>query len=254
MNASDRSPQASNPHVPRAWIGTSGWVYADWRGRFYPAGLPQARWFEYYAQHFHTVEINNSFYRLPAESMFDQWQAQAPAGFLYAVKANRYITHLRRLIEPAEPLARFLGRARRLGPALGPILYQLPPRWRPNLPRLAEFAGLLPPDLTSVFEFRDPHWFIPEVYEILRGRGLSFCIFHMSNLACPLEVTAPVVYLRFHGSGAPYGGSYDDDTLRLWAERIRGWLGTGHDVYAYFNNDGLAAAVYNALKLREMLG
>lgn len=238
---------------PRAWIGTSGWVYRDWPGRFYPAGLRQDRWFEYYARHFDTVEINNSFYRLPSEAAFDAWARQAPPGFLYAVKANRYLTHLRRLIEPAEPLERFLGRARRLGPSLGPVLWQLPPRWRPNLPRLAEFAALLPADLLSAFEFRDPTWFNDAVYAILREHGLSFCIFDMPGLACPEVVTAPAIYIRFHGSGAPYGGSYSDEALRTWALRIGDWLGAGHNIYAYFNNDGLAAAVRNAMTLREML-
>jgi uncharacterized protein YecE (DUF72 family) len=235
-------------------VGTSGWVYSDWRGRFYPADLPQRGWFAYYARQFDTVEINNSFYRLPAEATFDAWRQQSPPGFLYAVKANRYLTHLRRLSGGAEPLERFLQRARRLGPALGPVLYQLPPRWHANAPRLAEFAALVPGDLVNAFEFRDPSWFSPEILAILRSCSLSFCIYHMPGLACPEEVTARAVYIRFHGSGAAYGGSYDDAALRPWAERIRSWLGDGHDVYVYFNNDGCAAAVRDALALREMVG
>ncbi len=245
---------AADQSQPRAWIGTSGWVYQDWRGRFYPGDLRQSQWFAYYARHFDTVEINNSFYRLPGEDVFDAWAGQAPPGFLYAVKANRYLTHVRRLIDPADPLERFLSRARRLGPSLGPVLYQLPPRWRPNLPRLAEFGALLPRDLLSVFEFRDPSWFAPEVYEILRTQGHSFCIFDMPNLPCPLEITAPAVYVRFHGSGTLYGGSYEDGVLRVWADRIRAWVASGHDVYVYFNNDMLAVAVRNAITLKEMVG
>ncbi len=240
--------------MSRVWIGTSGWVYNDWRGRFYPEKLPQKRWFEYYAQQFDTVEINNSFYRLPSEDIFDAWRGQAPPGFLYAVKAHRYITHVRRLIEPADPLDHFLSRARRLGPSLGPVLYQLPPRWHANVTRLARFAALLPVDMLNVVEFRDPAWFIPAVYDVLRSHGISFCIFHTPNLPCPLEVTAPAVYVRFHGSGAPGGGPYDDAALRTWAARIREWLGEDHDVYVYFNNDGMAAAVRNAFTLREMVG
>jgi uncharacterized protein YecE (DUF72 family) len=238
----------------RAWIGTSGWVYQDWRGRFYPADLRQNRWFEYYARHFDTVEVNNTFYRLPGEAVFDAWARQAPPGFLYAVKANRYLTHIRRLIDPADPLERFLSRARRLGPSLGPVLYQLPPRWRPNLPRLAEFTELLPPNLVNVFEFRDPTWFTPDVYGILRGHQASFCIFDMPGLNCPMEVTAPAIYVRFHGSGVPYGGSYDDAVLAAWAKRVSTWVQGGHDVYVYFNNDGMAAAVQNANTLKQMVG
>jgi uncharacterized protein YecE (DUF72 family) len=137
-------------------IGTSGWVYPHWRGVFYPPDLPQSRWFDYYSQHFATVEINSSFYRLPAETTFDRWQAQAPPGFIYAVKANRFLTHLKRLKDVAEPLERFLSRARRLGDTLGPILWQLPPHWHADPVRLESFATLLPTDVTNVFEFRDP--------------------------------------------------------------------------------------------------
>jgi uncharacterized protein YecE (DUF72 family) len=232
-------------------IGTSGWVYSHWRGTFYPAGLRQAQWFDYYARYFDTVEINNTFYRLQAESVFDAWREQAPPGFLYAVKANRYITHMRRLIDAGEPLARFLERARRLGPALGPILYQLPPRWRANLPRLESFISLLPADLTQVFEFRDPTWFEPAVPDLLRTRGLSFCIFHMAGLETPLAVTGRTVYVRLHG---PPGGDYDRAGLGQWAQRVREWCGAGHDVYVYFNNDILGYAVRNALALKELLG
>ena len=232
-------------------IGTSGWVYPHWRGTFYPAGLRQAGWFDHYARHFDTVEINNTFYRLQAESAFDAWREQAPPGFLYAVKANRYITHVRRLIDAGEPLARFLERARHIGPALGPILYQLPPRWHANLPRLESFIALLPDDLTQVFEFRDPTWFSPAVAELLSARGLSFCIFHMAGLETPLAVTGGTVYVRLHG---PHGGDYDRAALDLWAQRVREWCGAGHDVYVYFNNDIRGYAVRNALLLKELLG
>ncbi len=232
-------------------IGTSGWVYPHWRGTFYPAGLPQARWFEYYARHFDTVEINNTFYRLQAERAFDAWREQAPPGFLYAVKANRYLTHVRRLIEAGEPLARFLERARRIGGALGPILYQLPPHWHANLPRLEEFVNLLPDDLTQVFEFRDPTWFGAAVTDVLRAHGLSFCIFHMAGLETPLAVTSRTVYVRLHG---PLGGDYDRASLEQWAQRVRAWCEDGHDVFVYFNNDISGYAIRNALTLKELMG
>ncbi len=243
--------QSGQPINPR--VGTSGWVYPHWRDVFYPIGLPQREWFAHYARHFDTVEINNTFYRLPAETTFDAWRDQAPVGFLYAVKASRYITHVRRLRDCAEPLERFLSRVRRLGPHLGPILYQLPPRWKPNLDRLARFLALLPPDLTHVVEFRDERWFIPEVFDLLRAHNVAFCIFHMPELETPLEVTADVVYVRFHGAGALYMGSYPDDVLRTWAARMREWVASGLQVYAYFNNDAFGNAVRNALTLKTFL-
>ncbi|MFZ8843445.1 DUF72 domain-containing protein [Thermoflexus sp.] len=239
---------------PRCWIGTSGWVYPHWRGVFYPEDLPQRRWFSYYAAHFDTVEINNAFYRLPSEATFDRWRDQAPEGFRYAVKANRYLTHVRRLKDCADPLARFLERARRLGDRLGPILYQLPPGWPPDPGRLAEFAALLPPDMLHGFELRDPRWWIEPVREVLARGALSFCLFDMPELSPPLWVTGPVVYIRFHGSTALYAGRYAREALAAWAERIRGFLRAGHEVYAYFNNDAFGHAVINAVELREMLG
>lgn len=238
----------------RCHIGTSGWVYPHWRGVFYPSDLPQARWYDYYARHFATVEINYSFYRLPTEKTFEHWQAQAPPEFSYAVKANRFLTHVKRLKDAAEPLERFLSRARRLGGHLGPILWQLPPRWRADLARLESFATLLPSDFVHVFEFRDPSWFVQPVREALERFGLSCCIFDMPGLPCPLWVTGRVVYLRFHGAGILYAGRYGQVGLQLWVERIRQWLAEGRTVYAYFNNDALGHAVEDARLLREMVG
>jgi uncharacterized protein YecE (DUF72 family) len=245
------NPPSTGGH---SYMGTSGWVYPHWKGIFYPENLPQSQWFQHYARYFGTVEINSTFYRLPAETTFDRWRERAPPGFLYAVKASRYISHIKRLRECEEPLALFLGRARHLGATLGPILYQLPPRWRPNLPRLSAFVKLLPPDLAHVMEFRDPRWFDPQVLEVLRGCGVSFCIYHMPGIECPPEVTAAPIYIRMHGARALYGGSYDRETLRRWTERIRGWCQTGYNVYVYFNNDAFGHAVRNALTLKEMLG
>ncbi|MCL4299620.1 MAG: DUF72 domain-containing protein [Anaerolineae bacterium] len=238
---------------PRCHIGTSGWVYPHWRGVFYPSDLPQSRWFDFYARHFTTVEINNSFYRLPAETTFDRWQAQAPPGFIYAVKANRFLTHLKRLKDVAEPLERFLSRARRLGHTLGPILWQLPPRWHADPVRLETFAALLPTDVTNVFEFRDPSWFVPAVREILERFRLGFCVFDMPNLPCPLWVTSAVVYLRFHGAETTYAGRYGRAGLEPWAERIRQWLAEGRTVFAYFNNDAFGHAVEDAQLLQELM-
>lgn len=235
-------------------IGTSGWVYPHWRGIFYPPSLPQSRWFEHYSQHFSTVEINYSFYRLPSEEAFRRWRKKSPEGFIYAVKANRYITHVKRLKDAAEPLARFLGRARLLEDKLGPILYQLPPRWRANPERLISFAELLPPDLSHVFEFRDPRWFIQPVFQILKTHNLSFCIYSMPGIDCPLWVTSELVYIRFHGSLVLYGGSYSHEELASWAGLAKDFLAHGDRVHAHFNNDAFGNAVRNAQELRALIG
>ena len=235
-------------------IGTSGWIYPHWRGRFYPPDLPAQRWFPFYAEHFNTVEINNSFYRLPSAQTFDDWRRQAPPGFVYAVKASRYLTHMKKLKDPAEPLANILGRARHLGPHLGPILYQLPPRWRCDLARLRQFISHLPSGLSHVFEFRDPTWCNEEVRSLLAETGMSFCIHDMRGFACPAWVTGPLAYIRFHGpTELKYAGRYRIAHLRTWAERIRGFLRSGRDVYVYFNNDDQAYAVSNARELKRLV-
>jgi uncharacterized protein YecE (DUF72 family) len=239
----------------RVRIGTSGWIYRDWRGLFYPEDLPVRLWLDYYGKHFDTVEVNNSFYRLPGPEVFHAWRRQAPPGFVYAVKASRYLTHRRKLKEPEGPLENILGNARELGPKLGAILFQLPPRWRCNVGRLREFVALLPRDLTHVFEFRDPSWYNEEVRDVLAESGMSFCIHDMRGSAAPHWVTGPLAYLRFHGPTATAShGRYTKPQLRRWADTIRTFLGDGHDVASYFNNDVGGHAVTNARQLREMLG
>jgi uncharacterized protein YecE (DUF72 family) len=237
----------------RCHVGTSGWVYPHWRGTFYPAGLAQTRWYGHYAQSFDTTEINYSFYRLPSEKAFDRWREQAPPGFLYAVKANRYLTHIKRLKDVDEALEQFVSRSRRLGDRLGPILWQLPPHWRSDAEVLASFAARLPRDMVHAFEFRDPRWFTASVKEVLERFGLALCIYDMPGLSCPSWIIGDVVYLRFHGSGTVYGGLYGEDVLRPWADRIRAWLNENRTVYAYFNNDACGYAVQDALTLRRLL-
>lgn len=238
--------------APSCRIGTSGWDYPHWRGVFYPAKLPAARRFAHYAASFPTVEVNYSFYRLPDAEAFERWRDQAPPGFVYAVKANRYITHVKRLKDCAEPLARFLDRARRLEDRLGPVLYQLPPKWKANPDRLAAFAALLPGDLTHVFEFRDARWFVESVREILVEHSLAFCIHDMPDVDCPDWTTAPVVYLRLHG-GRGHCGDYGTGDLARLAHAIDGHLSAGREVFAYFNNDAEGNAVRNARDLAGMV-
>lgn len=235
-------------------VGTSGWIHKHWRGVFSPRDLPDGHWFGYYVQFFDTVEINFTFYRLPAENVFDDWQRQAPPGFVYAVKASRFLTHMKKLKDPEEPLERILGRSRRLGAQLGPVLYQLPPRWRCNLERLRQVVSLLPRDLHHVLEFREPTWYTDAVREVLTEAGVGFCIHDMRGAPCPLWATGPVVYVRFHGpTEKAYAGCYPRSHLERWAELIERFRQEGHDVFAYFNNVHAGNAVRNARELQELL-
>ncbi len=232
-------------------IGTSGWVYPHWRGRFYPADAPQQRWLEYYARHFDTVEVNNTFYRLPAARAFDAWARRVPAGFLFALKASRFITHVKRLRGAAAPVRTFLGRAGRLGDRLGPILFQLPPRWKADPARLEAFLRVLPAGRRYALEFRDPTWHVREVFDLLAAHHVAYCI--MVGLEPTREeATADFVYIRFHVP--PTGVEFGRARLRRWAEALRRLGGGTRDIYAYFNNDAEGAAVRDALALQELLG
>ena len=234
-------------------VGTSGWSYPHWAGRFYPGDLPQRQWLGFYARHFATVEINNAFYRLPGPDTFAAWARQTPPGFLFAVKASRYITHLKKLKAPDEALARLLHHAAHLGDKLGPILFQLPPRWRCNPERLADFLQRLPRGHDYAFEFRDPSWFCEAVYGLLRDHGCAFCIYHLAGRQSPLAVTAPFVYIRLHGPDGPYQGRYGREGLVEWVEHIRVWAEEGRTVYCYFDNDQNAYAVEDARTLKRLL-
>jgi uncharacterized protein YecE (DUF72 family) len=234
-------------------IGTSGWNYKHWRERFYPRELPVKRWFEFYARHFDTVEINNTFYRWPKPEVFEAWREQAPAEFLYAVKANRLITHMKKLTAPEEPLERLYSRALLLEKHLGPVLFQLPPKWQCNAPRLGEFCGHLRKRVAHVFEFRVAGWLCDEVLEVLRRRRMSLCV-HDLLPDHPRLVTAKTVYLRFHGATGKYHGSYSAAQLRPWARWIREQAAVGRDVFVYFNNDIEGHAVVDAARLRELVG
>jgi uncharacterized protein YecE (DUF72 family) len=235
-------------------IGCSGWQYRHWRGDLYPRDLPQDRWFEFYVERFDTVELNNSFYRLPEADVFAAWGRRSPPGFLLAVKASRYLTHLRRLREPREPLERFWSRAVRLGEHLGPVLYQLPPRWNRNVERLADFAAAVPPDRPQAIELRDRSWYHPETYAAMARADLALCLHDMPGSESPREPIGPFAYVRFHGSGAKYGGSYSGPALAAWADRLADWAREGRACYAYFNNDVGGHAFRDAERLRDMVG
>jgi uncharacterized protein YecE (DUF72 family) len=235
-------------------IGCSGWIYRHWRELFYPAGLPQRLWFDHYARTFRTVELNTSFYHLPKAETFAKWRDQAPEGFRYAVKAPRFITHMKKLKDCSEPVEEFLGRARNLGPAIGPILYQLPPRWAYNRERLELFIALLPADLVHVFEFREKSWLTGEVLALLDSRGVSFCAHDMPGLATPRWASGPIAYVRFHGGTGKYVGRYSDAALLAWTDWIVEQAEAGRDIWCYFNNDIHGHAIHDALTLRAMVG
>lgn len=229
-------------------IGTSGYHYDHWKGVYYPEDLPKDKWFSYYARQFDTVEINNTFYRLPEAATFDAWRRQAPEGFCYALKFSRYGSHIVRLRKPRDTIRRFLERADRLGDFLGPILVQLPPNWKADPKRLAAFLKAAPKDHRWAVEFRDPRWLCDEVFAILNEYGAALCIHDMID-DHPRRITADWVYLRFHGDH--YTGSYSSQTLKAQAKWIKQQLGDGKDVFAYFNNDAEAYALRNAAELKR---
>jgi len=234
-------------------IGCSGWAYKHWRGLFYPEGLPQKRWFERYAEEFDTVEINNSFYRLPPPETCAKWRDQAPDGFCYAVKANRFITQARKLLDCDEPMERMMSAVRCLGDRLGPILYQLPPSMKLNLERLRRFLAIVPKDVTSVFEFRDPSWYQPEVYALLDRHRASLCVHDMHGSAAGRIAVGAVAYVRFHGGAGKYRGRYPEPAIRSWAEWIVGQALAGRPVWCYFNNDIQGAAIEDARALKTAI-
>lgn len=246
-----RAEDAAVSHPVR--IGTSGWEYAHWRGRFYPDDLPRERWLEFYAERFDTVELNASFYRLPAAETFEGWARRAPAHFAFAVKGSRYLTHLRRLREPEEPLERLWSRAARLGRHLGPVLYQLPPRWRPNLERLEAFLAAVPSDRDQALEIRDRRWYRAEVLSALESSAVSLCLHDMPGSETEPRPVGEIAYVRFHGAGERYSGAYSPQRLSAWADRIAAWASTGWPVWAYFNNDIGGHAVVDAERLRTMV-
>jgi uncharacterized protein YecE (DUF72 family) len=230
-------------------------MYKDWRGVVYPEGLAQRRWFEHYATLFDTVEINNTFYRLPPPSTVEGWAAQAPAGFAYALKLGQFCSHRMKLRDAASWLPNHLDRVERLGPALGPNLVQLPPRWKRNPERLDEFLSVAPKTIRWAVELREPSWLHDDVFAVLRRHGAALCV-HDLLADHPWELTADWAYVRFHGPEAltrKYWGRYGGRRLAKAAERMGTWLADGHDVFAYFNNDYQGFAVKDARWLADRL-
>jgi uncharacterized protein YecE (DUF72 family) len=241
----DRSPQLR--------VGCSGWQYKHWRGDFYPAELPTSRWFDHYARTFDTVEINNSFYRLPPPHTFAKWRDQAPKRFLYAVKASRFLTHMKKLKDPEDPLFRFFENVKHLGPRTGPILYQLPPRWPLNLERFEHFLRALPKRYRHTVEFREASWYDERVYELLRRHHVALCLHDMQGSATGKLVVGPFIYVRYHFGTSKYGGRYEDRRLDEWGEWLAEQTARGLDVFAYFNNDTGGHAPRDAVRLLDRI-
>jgi uncharacterized protein YecE (DUF72 family) len=240
--------------VKPAHVGCSGWNYRHWRERVYPKGLPANRWLEHYARLFDTVEVNTTFYRLPNRSAVEGWAAQTPPGFVFAVKASRYLTHVRRLSDLATGIERFYDRIEPLVEArkLGPVLWQLPPTFRRDDERLEAALAALPPG-RHCFEFRHESWFVPEVYDLLRRRNAALVIGDTPNRPFQVhELTADWTFVRFHYGSRGRNGNYSERELSEWADRIGRWRRKA-EVYAYFNNDWNAYAVRNGLTLKRLL-
>jgi len=244
--------------MAHVWIGTSGWSYKHWEnGKFYPPKLPAAEHLPFFTSQFDTVEINYSYYQLPPLKTFEMWRRTVPRGFMFAVKASRYLTHMKKLKEPAEPLERLLHNARGLGKTFGPVLFQFPRQWKVNLGRLQEFMVALDahPAHRYAFEFRHKTWLTAEVYACLKEHKAALCLPIGWDIPLDVHVTADWTYVRFHGGERSH--FFEDDELAPWARRLREWRESGIDSYSYFNNDtlwrGRPAAIDNARRLREMV-
>jgi uncharacterized protein YecE (DUF72 family) len=236
-------------------IGTSGWHYKHWRGPYYPHNLPPSRMLAFYRRDFDTVELNNTFYRLPPETAVDDWREAVPRGFLYAAKGSRFLTHMKKLKDPAQGVERYFERVDRLGSKLGPIVFQLPPRWGVNAARLEEFLETLPRAHRYSFELRDPSWHTQEIYRLLRRHEAAFCIYDLAGFESPRLLTTDFAYVRLHGPGPKaYQGSYPAAALRGWAERLADWQRSLREAYVYFDNDQAGYAVQDARALKQLLG
>ncbi len=235
-------------------VGTSGWHYKHWVGPFYPARTPGTKMFEFYCRYFDTVELNTTFYSLPKPGGLNNWRETSPPDFCFAAKGSRFITHMKKLKEPEAALGKYFEAIEALQQKLGPILFQLPPHWTFDRQRFAAFLEALPQYHRYSFEFRNESWNVPAAYELLAKHDAAYCIFHLAGFQSPILTSADFAYIRLHGPGGKYQGSYTDEALNSWARRIEDWSAKLRSVYVYFDNDDSGFAVQNALRLKEMLG
>jgi len=234
-------------------IGTSGWHYKHWVGPFYPPRTPASKMLPYYFQHFDTVELNNTFYRLPQRGALENWRDSTPEHFCFAAKGSRFLTHRKKLKDPEQGLGRYFEAIEILEHKLGPILFQLPPNWEVDACRFETFLRNLRAEHRYAFEFRNPSWNCSEILQLLEQFRAAYCIYHLAGYQSPLEITADFVYVRLHGPGGRYQGSYSDQELGFWADHIMDWKAHVRAVYVYFDNDDTGYAVRDALRLRELV-
>jgi uncharacterized protein YecE (DUF72 family) len=242
----------------RLYIGTSGWNYPHWEERFYPKGLGQDKWLDYYSRYFDTVEINLTFYRLPEKAVFKAWGDESPEGFSFVAKASRFFTHMKKLNNPQTNLVRFLQNAEGLRDKLRLVLFQLPPYWKVNKERLKRLVEYMAnqsflKNVKSVLEVRHESWLDDEVFDILKEANWSLCFADWPRLTVEEPVTADFIYVRRHGPGSLYSSCYTEEMLKRDASRISEWLKKDMEVYVYFNNDAYGYAIKNALRLKELL-
>jgi uncharacterized protein YecE (DUF72 family) len=233
-------------------IGTSGWYYPHWQSRFYPDNLPKTKWLTWYATHFSCVELNNSFYRLPRKETIRQWVEQTPADFVFAVKANRLITHMKKLRNCKDTLDRFVDTIACFENKLGPVLFQLPPHWHINADRLEIFLEMLPRNLGYAFEFRDATWYDEKIYRLLLKYRIAFCLFDLAHFRSPEALTSDIIYIRLHGPDDAYCGSYSIESLKEWAQKIINWNAENRLVYLFFDNDQNGYAAENTRMIRHL--
>jgi uncharacterized protein YecE (DUF72 family) len=234
-------------------IGTSGWSYRHWRNTFYPENLKVKAHFNYYQKMFNAVEINNTFYRMPADATLQNWESQVKDDFVYVIKANRFITHMKKLHEPEDSLLIFMEKVKFLENKLGAVLFQLPPSLKADLQLLEDFLIALSNKNRYVFEFRNETWYMPEVYQLLEKYNCAFCIYELAGHLSPVQITADFVYVRLHGpSAVKYQGNYSDEVLTEWADQCKQWLKT-KDVFVFFDNDEKGYAAFNALQLKKLI-
>jgi uncharacterized protein YecE (DUF72 family) len=238
--------------VGRVLVGTSGFVYAHWRGLFYPRDLPQRLWFERYTAEFRTVELNATFYRLPRPEAVDRWRRDSPPGFLFAAKGSRFITHMKRLLDPAASIPRYFEPVGRLRDKLAVVLWQLPPHWQANAGRLDDFLAQVPGGVRHAVEFRDASWYSEAICDILDAHGAAFCEHDLVDRRPP-RLTGAFRYIRFHGHTGKYQGRYGPRALEPWARDLERWS-RRYDAYVYFNNDIGGHAISDARDLRALLG
>jgi uncharacterized protein YecE (DUF72 family) len=237
----------------KIYVGTSGWNYDHWKGPFYPKDIKPKDEFKYYIDHFKTVEINSTFYRLPSKKTLLNWKKSSPKDFIFSIKASRYITHVKRLKEPKKSLSIFLSLIKNIKPKLGPILFQTPPNWKVNIKRFENFIKFLDKNYKYAFEFRDRSWLIEDIFDLLKKNNLAFCIYDLQGFQTPIEITADFVYVRLHGPKSAYSGSYSKKNLKKWAKLFKKLKKNKLDIFCYFNNDEKAYAVKNAQEFKRLI-